>query len=452
MRSVAIVMTLTMMAACGGCGGESESMPADDGVPAAGEAVPAPSPTTPTPADAEPATEGGFAEAAAGEDQDPVDLLTYGAGAFPIRIGADAEAAARVALDGIPNYATIDRIEPRTDFVIELPAETTFETFGIPMQSSSGCCYGKHVKTVIIEGSGRSPDESFREIVRFDVDRDESGPQHFDAAARLPVRWVRVTLEGRQTPYESDHDPTGFTELLGYGTQAAIDVAPDAFTGLWLTGGGGSGPDGNRIELIQDGALITGCGIAGGAQYSVSGGIENGLAKLRFRGDTLTTVAVVNSENQLSGALIGRAFTRLIGEPGGSPTPCSPGREPPPNPVAEALDAGEPAVVYGINFDVDSDRVRADAEPALRQILAALGAGETRAVTIEGHTDSDASDAHNLDLSQRRAQAVVDWLVGRGIQAERLTPVGKGEGEPIADNGTSAGKAANRRVEVEASS
>lgn len=407
---------------------------------------------TETPTDAEPTTLAASVEVAPTEDQDPVDLLTYGAGAFPIRIGPGAEAAARVALDGIPNHATIDRIETRIDFVVELPAETTFETFGIPLQSSSGCCYGKHVKTVIVEGSNRSPDEGFTEIVRFDVDMDEYGPQHFDAAVRMPVRWVRVILEGRQTPYESDYDPTGFTDLLAYGTQAAIDVAPDAFTGLWLTGGGGSGPDGNRIELIQDGALITGCGIAGGAQYSVSGGIENGLAKLRFRGDTLTTVAVVSSENQLSGALIGRSFTRLIGEPGGNPTPCSPGQEPPPNPVAEALDAGEAAIVYGINFDIDSDRLRPDAEPALHQILAALGADEKRAVTIEGHTDSDSSDAHNLDLSQRRAQAVVDWLVGRGIHAGRLTPVGKGEAEPIADNGTSAGKAANRRVEVEASS
>src|SRR5690606_13544605 len=134
---------------------------------------------------------------------------------------------------------------------------------------------------------------------------------------------------------------TGFTELLGYGQQDPVEVRPDAFTGLWLTGGGGSGPNGNRIEMFQDGALITGCGLAGGAQYSVSGGIENGLAKLRFGGDTLTWVAVINSENQLTGSLIGRSFTRLNGTPGGNATPCSPGAEPPPNPIAEALVAGQ---------------------------------------------------------------------------------------------------------------
>ena len=162
----------------------------------------------------------------------------------------------------------------------------------------------------------------------------------------------------------------------------------------------------------------------------------------------MTTVVVVNSENQLSGALIGRSFTRLVGEPGGNPTPCSPGNEPPPNPVAEALDAGQPAIIYGINFDVDSAELRPDAVPALNQILEALQSNEGRSVTIEGHTDSDGSDERNLDLSQRRARSVVDWLVGRGIDADRIVPVGKGEAEPIADNGTSAGKAANRRVQV----
>ena len=426
---------LATMAACGGGGGEGEGEASEAASPAdvipSTTALDAPGTTLP------------------GEDEvGQVDLLTYGAGAFPIRVGAGAEAAARIALDGIPNHASIDRIDTRVDFVVELPANTTFRTFGIPLQSSSGCCYGKHVRTVIVEGSNQSPDEGFTELVRFDIDMDAAGPQLFDASERVPVRWVRVTFEGRQTPYASDYDSTGFTELLGYGTQAEVEVGSDDFTGLWLTGGGGGGPNGNRIELFQDGALITGCGISGGAMYSVTGGIENGLAKLRFRGDTMTTVVVVNSENQLSGALIGRSFTRLVGEPGGNPTPCSPGNEPPPNPVAEALDAGQPAIIYGINFDVDSAELRPDAVPALNQILEALQSNEGRSVTIEGHTDSDGSDERNLDLSQRRAQSVVDWLVRGGIDADRLAPVGKGEAEPIADNGTSAGKAANRRVQV----
>jgi outer membrane protein OmpA-like peptidoglycan-associated protein len=58
------------------------------------------------------------------------------------------------------------------------------------------------------------------------------------------------------------------------------------------------------------------------------------------------------------------------------------------------------------------------------------------------------SDEYNIRLSQRRAQAVVDWLVARGIARERLNAVGKGEREPIASNETAEGRQLNRRVEV----
>ncbi len=68
-------------------------------------------------------------------------------------------------------------------------------------------------------------------------------------------------------------------------------------------------------------------------------------------------------------------------------------------------------------------------------------------VEVAGHTDSSGSDAANQQASERRAQAVMQYLVGRGVPVERLTAVGYGETKPIADNGTPAGREANRRVE-----
>jgi hypothetical protein len=208
-------------------------------------------------------------------------------------------------------------------------------------------------------------------------------------------------------------------------------VAGDHFTGRWLTGGGGNGPTSNRIELIQDGALVTGCGMSGGSNFTVSGGVENGLLRYVVDADTVPVVAVINSEGQLSGALIGRSFGRIIGEPGGAPTSCTPGAAPPPNPVATALDQCRAAIVYGINFDVNSDAIRPDAEPALNQIQRALAERLEMAVVIEGHTDSDASDQYNLDLSRRRAESVVAWLVDHGVSAGHITAVGKGD-SPLA--------------------
>ena len=68
-------------------------------------------------------------------------------------------------------------------------------------------------------------------------------------------------------------------------------------------------------------------------------------------------------------------------------------------------------------------------------------------VEVQGHTDSDASEEFNLDLSQRRAQAVLDYLVAQGVEPGRMTAMGYGEGKPIDTNETPEGKAKNRRVE-----
>ena len=68
-------------------------------------------------------------------------------------------------------------------------------------------------------------------------------------------------------------------------------------------------------------------------------------------------------------------------------------------------------------------------------------------VTVEGHTDADGAAAFNQDLSQKRADAVVAYLVSRGVNADNVTAIGYGETQPIASNDTQEGMAANRRIE-----
>ena len=99
-------------------------------------------------------------------------------------------------------------------------------------------------------------------------------------------------------------------------------------------------------------------------------------------------------------------------------------------------------------FDVDKSDIRADAAQALKQ-LATVIRSFSGPVRLIGHTDSDGSDAHNLALSQRRAESVRAWLVGReGIPAARLATSGEGESRPAAANDSAANKQRNRRVEV----
>lgn len=99
-------------------------------------------------------------------------------------------------------------------------------------------------------------------------------------------------------------------------------------------------------------------------------------------------------------------------------------------------------------FDFDRSTLRPEADAILQPALEMLRADPTMAIEIEGHTDWVGSDAYNDGLSQRRAQAVVEWLVARGIDRGRISAVGRGESEPVATNRTSAGRQLNRRVEV----
>jgi len=89
-----------------------------------------------------------------------------------------------------------------------------------------------------------------------------------------------------------------------------------------------------------------------------------------------------------------------------------------------------------------------EAQSRLDRVVDVLFAVSDRDITIEGHTDSVGSDSDNLSLSQGRADAVRNYLVRRGCQANRIEAHGLGEGHPIADNMSAEGRADNRRVEI----
>jgi outer membrane protein OmpA-like peptidoglycan-associated protein len=107
------------------------------------------------------------------------------------------------------------------------------------------------------------------------------------------------------------------------------------------------------------------------------------------------------------------------------------------------------AEVYGIYFDFASDKIKPESEPVLREIADALNHNPTWKLRVEGHTDNIGGDDYNMDLSQRRAEAVKLALVSRyRIAADRLTPQGFGATRQKEPNDTLAGRARNRRVEL----
>jgi outer membrane protein OmpA-like peptidoglycan-associated protein len=114
----------------------------------------------------------------------------------------------------------------------------------------------------------------------------------------------------------------------------------------------------------------------------------------------------------------------------------------------DALAKDGSVTTRGILFDVNKDVLKPESTPVLEELRKALADHADLKVIIEGHTDNTGDDAHNLALSERRAQAVVKYLTGAGIAADRVRSEGKGETVPVGDNATAAGREQNRRVVI----
>jgi outer membrane protein OmpA-like peptidoglycan-associated protein len=118
---------------------------------------------------------------------------------------------------------------------------------------------------------------------------------------------------------------------------------------------------------------------------------------------------------------------------------------------AAAAPAPSGRVTYTLG-DVLFETAKSDLEPAatatLDGLVASLNKEPNSHIVIEGYTDNAGKRDYNRELSQRRADAVMQYLIAHGIAADRLTAVGKGESSPVASNATADGRRQNRRVNI----
>ena len=197
------------------------------------------------------------------------------------------------------------------------------------------------------------------------------------------------------------------------------------------------------IALASLGILGSGCDsltkTQKGAAIGAGAGGTIGAIIGKSAGNTALGAIIGGAVGGTAGAFIGRSMDRQAAEI----------KQTVPGATVERQ--GEGIVVKfdsGILFDTD----RADLKPAAKTNLASLATSlqnnpQTN-ILIVGHTDNTGGDAHNMDLSVRRAQAVKAYITANSVAASRLTVQGKGESEPIADNTTLDGRTQNRRVEV----
>jgi OOP family OmpA-OmpF porin len=101
------------------------------------------------------------------------------------------------------------------------------------------------------------------------------------------------------------------------------------------------------------------------------------------------------------------------------------------------------------NFEFDKAELLPQAYPVLNELAETMKRNTDKRWRVEGHTDAVGSESYNMDLSGRRAQAVVNYLVSRGVNKNQLDVIPLGESQPVADNSTQEGRAMNRRVEIE---
>src|SRR5215469_9930821 len=180
----------------------------------------------------------------------------------------------------------------------------------------------------------------------------------------------------------------------------------------WTAGGAAAG-------AVVGGGI--GCGIAAG----VSGSAES------YEIGCPTGVVV--------GALLGAVNGYFLAP---KPTPPAPPPPPPPPPVKQKL------VLRGVHFDFNKSNIRPGDAAVLDEAVTTLKANPNTTVNVNGYCDAVGGEVYNLKLSDRRANAVVDYLVKAGIPSSQLIPHGYGKTDFVATNDTAEGRAQNRRVEL----
>jgi outer membrane protein OmpA-like peptidoglycan-associated protein len=178
-----------------------------------------------------------------------------------------------------------------------------------------------------------------------------------------------------------------------------------------------------------------------------AGGTAGGVAANNdaFNDNDDQTVGAAIGIGMLSGGVLGAVVGHILWDKE-APPPVEVARPAPP--PAPKRPAPPMVVLTGANFAFDSAKLTAEGKAKLAETVSSLKASPNLRVSVQGHTDSLGSEAYNLLLSKRRAEAVKSELVAQGIAPDRIETSGFGEANPVADNGTEAGRAANRRVEV----
>jgi outer membrane protein OmpA-like peptidoglycan-associated protein len=374
-----------------------------------------------------------------------VNVLALGAGTLPVvePPSYGGWPAANLLDDsGSSGFACEDGHVAGNVFVFELVAPATISAFEFDTAGIDGDNRG--ARDVTVEVSATSKDAGFRQVLKATL-ADRRDGQRFPAQTSAEGTWVRLTIA-------NNHGDEQWTELMGfrgYGTQHPARPIAD-LSGTYHT-------DYNDFHLRQQGTALTGC-----YEYNeglFDGTVEGRVMKLTWRetGNGSGPAVLVFAPDGASfrgywwrdtdhgrapnGTWDGTRASATVGS-------CPHWSGSVSGELHRGLAASGRVRLYGILFDTDSAKIRAESLPTLDEVVKVLASEPSWKLTVEGHTDSTGAAAHNQTLSEQRAASVRDYLVGKGVSGDRLTAVGFGQTKPVADNATELGRAQNRRVEL----
>lgn len=392
--------------------------------------------------------------------------LAFGAGTIVVDKTSEArnsdESARHLIDESGFGWKTAEGAIENQSVTLELPARTTFKSF--VFDTAQPTAYdGRAAKDVVIEISDASATEGFQTILEATLE-DSSNKngvdnQSFSAQKEIAGRWVRYTAKNN-----NGSPVVIFTkELWGYGEQEPRQTIPNV-SGTYKM------ESVSELHLKQDGNSIVGCYLTG--KGIVEGTIDGRVMTLTAtepdaaaKGEKTSFLAINAMDNGKkllstwwgwSATPVKKSYDRFyVGEKTSDKIgncPQMPDLDGATDVVKDNLEKelaekGK-AILYGINFDFNSDVIRTESRPTLDKVIAILKEKPDWKFSVEGHTDNIGGEAFNQTLSEKRAASVVKYLTAAGIDQNRLSSKGFGLMRPLAPNNSEAERAQNRRVEL----
>lgn len=295
---------------------------------------------------------------------------------------------------------------------------------------------GISAKGIEVWVSTTSEDSGFTKVSDVQVKKRDRTVVSF--ADKPEAQWLKLVVTGNW----GNKKLVEINEIEAFGDTVGSAVNP-SFTGKFSSSNG-------PMKLKQDGPLVTGC-------YPKSvGSIRGGAIGHVFRSEWQqketktngTALMVMNSAGTILNGVWyadGKMQEQWLGKRDDS-LACD--CEPTESSIADRLEGGNRAILYGVFFDSDTAELKQESDVTLKELLSIMKKDPQIKILIEGHSDSSNTVEYNQALSKDRAQSVLKWLSAYNISEDRMTAKGLSDTKPVADNASAQGRALNRRVEI----